>query len=61
MTATVLVVELALGYRIIDVDGWEDEFTRTHHFVETMHTGRGLFGHALDTGCDNRPTGRIFG
>src|SRR5678815_6191807 len=50
MPAAVEVVELGLGDRIVDVDGGEQQGSRLHHFIETVHTGGGLFRDAADGG-----------
>jgi len=52
LAATVEIVELRLGDRIIDVDGREQELALLGHVVEPMHARGGLFGHALDGFAD---------
>ena len=49
------VVELRLGYRIVDVDGWEQKLACITHVVEAVHAGGGLFGDATDAGSDLLP------
>src|SRR5256885_13076880 len=49
--AAVEVVELALGDRVVDVDGTELQRALGRHLVEAVHAGRGLFGHADDVGA----------
>ena len=53
LTAAVEVVELALGDRVVDVDGREGQLTGFHHLIETGHTGGGFFRHAKDVGLDS--------
>lgn len=48
-TAAVEVVELGLGYRVIDVDGGEGKFAFLRHLIESMDTSGGLFSNSLDT------------
>ena len=48
--ATVQVVELRLGDRVVHVEGRERQHTVLLHLVQAMHAGRGFFGHALDVG-----------
>eukprot|EP00128_Syssomonas_multiformis_P016851 Colp12_sorted_trinity150504_noHs@2414 len=50
LTATVEVVELALGDGVVDVDGGALELTLLHHLVQVVHTSGGLLGDTLDTG-----------
>ena len=52
VAAAVLVVELRLGDRVVDVDGREEQRAFLHHVVETQHTGRGLLGDAHDLAGD---------
>ena len=52
--AAVQVVELRFRDRVVDVDRRERQAAFILHFVEAMHAGRGLFGHALDVGLDLR-------
>src|SRR5687768_16377797 len=44
--AAVKVVELALGYRVVDVDRGEEQRSRFHHLIEPVYAGRRLLGHA---------------
>ena len=55
VAAAVLVVELGLGDRVVDVDGREEQRALLHHVVETQHAGGGLLGDALDLTRDGRP------
>ena len=55
VAAAVLVVELRLGDRVVDVDGREEQRALLHHVVETQHAGGGLLGDALDLAGDRRP------
>ncbi len=59
VAGAVLVVELALGDRVVDVDGREDEFTGSSDLVQTQDTGRGLLGDALDRLRNLRPLGLV--
>src|SRR5262249_1928683 len=40
MPASIAVVELPLGHRVIDVDGREHQLAGVLHLIETMHAGR---------------------
>ena len=46
VAAAVDVVELALGDRVVDVDGREEQRAGLHHLVEAVHAGRRLFADA---------------
>ena len=48
LAAAVVVVELALGDTVVDVDGRDLEFTFTESFVKVMDTSGSLFGDTLD-------------
>lgn len=48
LATAVVVVELALGDTVVDVDGRDLELAITESLVEVMDTGRGLFGDTLD-------------
>ncbi|CAB4885735.1 unannotated protein [freshwater metagenome] len=61
VAAAVLVVELALGHRVVDVDRREDERALTEHFVQPVNTGRGLLGDAHDARADGGPAARVLG
>ena len=50
VTATVDVVELGLGDRVVDVDGGEEELAITVQLVETGNTSGGLLRDTLDLG-----------
>ena len=52
---SVLVVELALGDRVVDVDRREQQVAGLREFVQAVHAGRGLLGDALDLGGDPGP------
>ena len=52
MTAAVLVIELALGHRVVDVDCREQQRTVALHVVQTQHARGGLLGHTLDASGD---------
>lgn len=51
----VLVVELALGDRVVDVDSGEREFTGSGNLVQAQNARGGLLGDALDGLGDCRP------
>ena len=55
VAAAVLVVELALGDRVVDVDRREEQRARLVHLVETVDARRRLLGHALDACGDLGP------
>ena len=55
VAAAVDVVELALGHRVVDVDGGEEQRARFHHLIETVHAGRRLLADAADRRGDARP------
>jgi hypothetical protein len=59
--AAVLVVELRLGDRVVDVDGREQQRRRLLHLVQPVHAGRGLLGDALDARGDRRPALWVLG
>ena len=50
VAAAVLVVELGLGDRVVDVDRREEQVAGAGQLVEAEHAGRGLLGDALDLG-----------
>ena len=55
-TATIEVVKFGLGHGIIDIDRRERQRPLCLHLVQTLHPGRGFFGHAPDIGqgCANK-------
>ena len=57
--ATVEVVELALGDRVVDVDGREEQQAHFSHLIQSMHSGGGLFGDAPDGFSFAGEVGRI--
>ena len=59
--AAVDVVELALGHRVVDVDGREEEGALLHHVVEAVHAGGRLLGDAAQALGDFRPPARVRG
>jgi hypothetical protein len=59
MAATVDVVELALGDRVVDVDGGEQECACLHHLIQTMHAGGRFLADAADAARDGGPAPRI--
>src|SRR5690554_4976560 len=50
VTTTVLVVVLGLGDRIVHVDRGDLQSAVAQHFLQTVHAGGGLFGHAVALG-----------
>jgi hypothetical protein len=54
VAAAVDVVELALGDRVVDVDGREEQRAGLHHLVEAVHAGRRLLADAA--ACRRRPS-----
>jgi len=48
LATAVVIVELALGDTVVDVDGRNLELPVTEGLVEVMDTGSGLFGDTLD-------------
>src|SRR4029453_2735777 len=46
--ATVDVVELALGHRIVDVDGGEEQRAGFHHLIQPVDTSGRLLADAAD-------------
>ncbi|MNF72893.1 hypothetical protein D3C84_548830 [compost metagenome] len=48
VTATVLVVVLALGHRVVDVDRRDFQGAGLEHVEQAVHAGGGFFGDAVD-------------
>ncbi|MCY1172796.1 hypothetical protein D9M73_129400 [compost metagenome] len=48
VTAAVLVVVLALGHRVVDVDGRDFQLALGQHVQQAVNAGGGFFGHAVD-------------
>src|SRR5580704_925821 len=61
VTAAVLVVELGLRHRVVDVNGREQQRAGPGHLVQTVHAGGGLLGHALDAVRGLGPLARVVG
>ena len=59
VAAAVLVVELGLGDRVVDVDRREEQLAGLGQLVEAVHAGGGLLGDALDLGGDRGPLLRV--
>ena len=55
VAAAVLVVELALGDRVVDVDRREEQVAGLGELVQPVDAGRGLLGDAADALGDGRP------
>src|SRR5205814_435538 len=60
MAAAVLVVELRLGHRVVDVDRREQQLTLLGELVQAMDARGRLLGYALDPLRDLRPTLRVL-
>ena len=60
VAAAVLVVELALGDRVVDVDRREEQLAGLGQLVEAVDARRGLLGDALDLGGDRGPLLRVL-
>ena len=50
LAASIVVVELALGDGVVDIDGGDLELALPVHTVEVVNTGGGLFGETPDSG-----------
>ena len=61
LAAAVQVVELALGDRVVHVDGAEHQRALGRHFLEAVHAGGGFFGHADDLRALAAVPGGVFG
>ncbi|AIY18433.2 Signal peptidase I [Pimelobacter simplex] len=61
VAAAVLVVELRLGDRVVDVDRREEERALLEALVQAVHARGGLLGDALDARGDGGPAGRVGG
>jgi len=57
LTASVQVVELGLGDRVIDVDGGDLELSLLQHLVQVVDTSGGLLGDSLDSSEELRVLG----
>mmetsp|Transcript_7689 Transcript_7689/g.9215 ORF Transcript_7689/g.9215 Transcript_7689/m.9215 type:complete len:449 (+) Transcript_7689:420-1766(+) len=55
MLASVQVVKLGLGDRVIDIDGREKKSSSLLHGVQTVNTGGGFLGNTLTTGSNLVP------
>src|SRR5450759_395691 len=60
VTAAVQIVELALGYGIVDVDRGEEKRPRFHHLIEAVHTRCRFLGYSAQILRHPRPTLRIL-
>ena len=60
LSAAVEVVELAFGYRIVDVKSREHQATFTSHLIEAMDSGGGLFTNSFEPFGHTTPKTRIF-
>lgn len=61
MADAVLVVELALGHGVVDVDGREQQLALLRELVQTVHACGGFLGDAFDAGGQAGPLLRISG
>jgi len=50
VSTSVNVVKLALGDRVVDIDGWEEKFASFGHVVETKNTSGGFLRYTV-TSC----------
>merc|ERR1719494_1565294 len=46
---SVQVIKFALGDRVIDINGWDLEFSFFEHFVQIVHTSSSFFRHTFDS------------
>ena len=60
MTASVNVVKLALGHRVIHIDSGEEQFALFGHLFKAVDSCGGFFRNAFDLGGDLVPVLRIF-
>src|SRR5439155_14914553 len=60
VTAAVDVVELALGDRVVDVDGGEEQRAGFHHLIQAVHAGRRLFTDAANGRREARPAALVL-
>jgi len=59
VSASIDVIELALGDRVIDVEGGEQKRTLLPHLVESVNSSGGLLRNSLDVGDDLVPVSRV--
>ena len=59
LTATVEIIELALGDAVVHVDGGDQQIAFRAHFIEAVDTGGRLFRHPFPLFCDPMPSCRI--
>src|SRR6266849_3060741 len=59
MAAAVDVVKLALGNRVIDVDGGEQQLAGLLHLIKTMHACGCFFRNTFDLLCNLPPDSRL--
>ena len=45
---SVLVIELALGNRVVHIDSWEKQFTILEEIIKAVHSSGGFLGYAQD-------------
>ena len=60
VATAVLVVELRLRHRVVDVDRREQQLSLLGELVQPVHAGCGLLGHALDPGGELGPALRVL-
>ena len=58
--AAIQVVEFGFCYRIVHIDGRNQQFAFFHHLVQTVYAGRCLFGNAFHLCNRTMPTLVIF-
>ncbi len=59
--ATVQVIELALGHRVVHVEAWEWQFALLLELIEPVDAGGGLFADSLDVRLDSAVEGGVHG
>ena len=60
LAAAVQVVKLALGHRVVHVDGAEQQRAVGRHLVQSVHAGRRFLGHADNLGAHARVPGGVL-
>ena len=61
LAATVQVVKLGLGHRVVHVDGAEHQFALGAHLVQAVHASGGFFCHTNDLGRLAAVPSAVFG
>jgi len=60
VSATVNVIELGFGHRIVDIDSREEKSTLLHHLVESVNSGGSLLRNSSNLGYNLVPVARIL-